>query len=79
MKSLALFSFESLAALSQLLYNENVEPLNVMACEKLNSFDELAETSGRSIKDVSHAFLKLFLVGHFESHNIICLLLYMDA
>ncbi len=45
--------FESLAALSQLLSNENVELLNLIDREKPNSFDELAEMSGRSIKDVT--------------------------
>uniref|UniRef100_UPI00188D4C9B HVO_A0114 family putative DNA-binding protein n=1 Tax=Vibrio anguillarum TaxID=55601 RepID=UPI00188D4C9B len=50
------FLFESLAVLSQLLSNENVELLNLIAREKPNSLDELAEMSGRSIKDVTDTF-----------------------
>ncbi|MCG3730199.1 HVO_A0114 family putative DNA-binding protein [Vibrio cincinnatiensis] len=62
-ESYPLFLFESLAALSQLLSNENVELLNLMACEKPNSLDELAEISGRSIKDVTDAFEALSSKG----------------
>ena len=47
------FLFESLADLSLLLSNENVELLNLIAREKPNSLDDLAEISGRSIKDVT--------------------------
>lgn len=57
------FLFESLAALSQLLSNENVELLNLIAREKPNSLDELAEMSGRSIKDVTDAFEALSSKG----------------
>ncbi|EGQ7892427.1 transcriptional regulator [Vibrio parahaemolyticus] len=52
-KSYPLFLFESLGALSQLLSTENVELLNLIAREKPNSLDELAEMSRRSIKDVT--------------------------
>ncbi|EPR5033279.1 transcriptional regulator [Vibrio alginolyticus] len=62
-ESYPLFLFESLVALSQLLSNENVELLNLMACEKPNSLDELAEISGRSIKDVTDAFEALSSKG----------------
>ncbi|EHU9457567.1 transcriptional regulator [Vibrio tarriae] len=62
-ESCPLFLFESLAALSQLLSNENVELLNLMACEKPNSLHELAEISGRSIKDVTDAFEALSSKG----------------
>ncbi|HCH1218879.1 transcriptional regulator [Vibrio parahaemolyticus] len=62
-ESYPLFLFESLSALSQLLSNENVELLNLMACEKPNSLDELAEISGRSIKDVTDAFEALSSKG----------------
>ncbi|ASF94001.1 HVO_A0114 family putative DNA-binding protein [Vibrio anguillarum] len=57
------FLFESLAALSQLLSNENVELLNLIAREKPNSLDELAEKSGRSIKDVTDTFEALSSKG----------------
>ncbi len=57
------FLFESLAALSQLLSNENVELLNLIAREKPNSLDELAEMSGRSIKDVTDTFEALSSKG----------------
>ncbi|MEJ3625788.1 transcriptional regulator [Vibrio vulnificus] len=57
------FLFESLAVLSQLLSNENVELLNLIAREKPNSLDELAEMSGRSIKDVTDAFEALSSKG----------------
>ncbi|EMK6889298.1 transcriptional regulator [Vibrio cholerae] len=52
-ESYPLFLFESLAVLSQLLSNENVELLNLIAREKPNSLDELAEMSGRSISDIN--------------------------
>ncbi|EGR1578395.1 transcriptional regulator [Vibrio parahaemolyticus] len=57
------FLFESLAVLSQLLSNENVELLNLIAREKPNSLDELAEMSGRSIKDVTDTFEALSSKG----------------
>ncbi|EGR4674186.1 transcriptional regulator [Vibrio parahaemolyticus] len=57
------FLFESLAMLSQLLSNENVELLNLIDREKPNSLDELAEMSGRSIKDVTDAFEALSSKG----------------
>ncbi|KOE85772.1 transcriptional regulator [Vibrio parahaemolyticus] len=57
------FLFESLAALSQLLSNENVELLNLIAREKPNSLDALAEMSGRSIKDVTDTFEALSYKG----------------
>ena len=57
------FLFESLAALSQLLSNENVELLNLIARDKPNSLDELAEMSGRSIKDVTDTFEALSSKG----------------
>jgi len=57
------FLFESLAALSQLLSNENVELLNLIAREKPNSLDDLAEMSGRSIKDVTDTFEALSSKG----------------
>lgn len=57
------FLFESLAVLSQLLSNENVELLNLIAREKPNSLDELAEKSGRSIKDVTDTFEALSSKG----------------
>ncbi|MBY8155340.1 transcriptional regulator [Vibrio fluvialis] len=57
------FLFESLAALSQLLSNENVELLNLIAREKPNNLNELAEMSGRSIKDVTDAFEALSSKG----------------
>ncbi|MCF9079141.1 transcriptional regulator [Vibrio parahaemolyticus] len=62
-ESYPLFLFESLAALSQLLSNENVELLNLIAHEKPNSLGELAEMSGRSIKDVTDAFEALSSKG----------------
>lgn len=58
-----LFLFESLAALKQLLSNENVELLNLIAREKPNSLYELAEKSGRSIKDVTDTFEALSSKG----------------
>ncbi|EGQ8249296.1 TPA: transcriptional regulator [Vibrio parahaemolyticus] len=57
------FLFESLAVLSQLLSNENVELLNLIDREKPNSLDELAEKSGRSIKDVTDTFEALSSKG----------------
>lgn len=57
------FLFESLAALSLLLSNENVELLNLIAREKPNSLDDLAEMSGRSIKDVTDTFEALSSKG----------------
>ncbi|EGQ9808552.1 TPA: transcriptional regulator [Vibrio diabolicus] len=57
------FLFESLAVLSQLLSNENVELLNLIAREKPNNLDELAEMSGRSIKDVTDTFEALSSKG----------------
>ncbi|HCG8324469.1 TPA: transcriptional regulator [Vibrio parahaemolyticus] len=67
-ESSPLFLFESLATLSLLLSNENVELLNLIAREKPNSLDELAEMSGRSIKDVTHTFEALSSKGfaHIE-------------
>ncbi|WP_458863981.1 HVO_A0114 family putative DNA-binding protein [Vibrio cholerae] len=62
-ESYPLFLFESLAALSQLLSNENVELLNLIAREKPNSLDDLAEMSGRSIKDVTDTFEALSSKG----------------
>ncbi|ENP0824654.1 transcriptional regulator [Vibrio parahaemolyticus] len=58
-----LFLFESLAALKQLLSNENVELLNLIAREKPNRLYELAEKSGRSIKDVTDTFEALSSKG----------------
>ncbi|EOX4237578.1 HVO_A0114 family putative DNA-binding protein [Vibrio cincinnatiensis] len=55
-ESYPLFLFESLATLNQLLSKENVELLNLIAREKPNSLYELAEMSGRSIKDVTDTF-----------------------
>ncbi|ELA6983234.1 MULTISPECIES: HVO_A0114 family putative DNA-binding protein [Vibrio] len=57
------FLFESLAVLSQLLSNENVELLNLIAREKPNNLDELAEMSGRSIKDITDTFEALSSKG----------------
>lgn len=54
------FLFESLAVLSQLLSNENVELLNLIDREKPNN---LAEKSGRSIKDVTDTFEALSSKG----------------
>ncbi|EOW9186926.1 transcriptional regulator [Vibrio cholerae] len=67
-ESSPLFLFESLAALSQLLSNEDFELLNLIAREKPNSLDELAEMSGRSIQDVTHTFEALSSKGfaHIE-------------
>ncbi|AGR00228.1 transcriptional regulator [Vibrio parahaemolyticus O1:K33 str. CDC_K4557] len=62
-ESSPLFLFESLAALKQLLSNENVELLNLIAREKPNSLYELAEKSGRSIKDVTDTFEALSSKG----------------
>ncbi|HIF5780641.1 TPA: transcriptional regulator [Vibrio parahaemolyticus] len=62
-ESYPLFLFESLAVLSQLLSNENVELLNLIAREKPNSLDDLAEMSGRSIKDVTDTFEALSSTG----------------
>ncbi|EGT3587865.1 recombinase family protein [Proteus mirabilis] len=58
------FLFESLATLSQLLSNENVGLLNLIAREKPNSLDELAEMSGRSIKDL------ITLLEMFKSNGV---------
>ncbi|MDF5052413.1 transcriptional regulator [Vibrio parahaemolyticus] len=57
------FLFESLAVLSQLLSNENVELLNLIPREKPNNLDELAEMSGRSITDVTDTFETLSSKG----------------
>lgn len=57
------FWFESLAVLSQLLSNENVELLNLIDREKPNNLDELAKMSGRSIKDVTDTFEALSSKG----------------
>ncbi|ASW80229.1 transcriptional regulator [Vibrio sp. SA48] len=57
------FLFESLADLSLLLSNENVDLLNLIAREKPNSLDDLAEISGRSIKDVTDTFEALSSKG----------------
>ena len=62
-ESYPLFLFESLAALSQLLSNENVELLNLIAREKPNSLGELADMSGRSVKDVTDTFEALSSKG----------------
>lgn len=62
-ESSPLFLFESLAALKQLLSNENVELLNLIARENPNSLYELAEKSGRSIKDVTDTFEALSSKG----------------
>jgi len=57
------FWFVSLAALSKLLSNENVELLNTIVREKPNSLDELAEMSGRSINEVAHTLEALSSKG----------------
>lgn len=57
------FLFESLADLSLLLSNENVDLLNLIAREKPNNLDDLAEISGRSIKDVTDTFEALSSKG----------------
>ncbi len=45
------YNLHKLAALSQLLSNENAELLNLISREKPNRLDELSKMSGRSIKD----------------------------
>ncbi|EJG0705465.1 transcriptional regulator [Vibrio parahaemolyticus] len=67
-ESYPLFLFESLAALSRLLSNENIELLNLIAREKPNSLHELAEMSGRAINDVNRTLEALSSKGfaHIE-------------
>ncbi|HDY7981287.1 transcriptional regulator [Vibrio vulnificus] len=57
------FWFASLTELSQVLTNDNIKLLNVMAYERPNSVGKLAEITGRSVEELSISIEKLTSKG----------------
>ncbi|EKO3601209.1 transcriptional regulator [Vibrio metschnikovii] len=55
--------FASLTELSQVLTNDNIKLLNVMAFERPNSVGKLAEITGRSVEELSISIEKLTSKG----------------
>ncbi|MGI9895378.1 transcriptional regulator [Vibrio natriegens] len=57
------FWFASLTELSQVLTNDNIKLLNMMAYERPNSVGKLAEITGRSVEELSISIKKLTSKG----------------
>ncbi|HCH0716073.1 TPA: transcriptional regulator [Vibrio parahaemolyticus] len=57
------FWFASLTELSQVLTNDNIKLLNMMAYERPNSVGKLAEITDRSIEELSISIKKLTSKG----------------
>ncbi|EKL9828588.1 MULTISPECIES: HVO_A0114 family putative DNA-binding protein [Vibrio harveyi group] len=62
-KDMPQFWFASLTELSQVLTNDNIKLLNMMAYERPNSVAKLAEITDRSVEELSISIKKLTSKG----------------